>query len=374
MNIGMAFFEFGGDKGVARAAAELCMRFAQKGHNVSFHCAQLPTHSIHERIKFHRVHALNSFGTLGLASFAYAGGKSLARGSYDVTHSHGNILGSDIITAHSCHKAAMQAARVHARRMQFSNWGIADAFRLFLERKNYGERRFKKVIAVSSGVKQELMEWYGLSEADICVIPNGVDIERFHPTMKQTVGPDMRKRLGIQPDEFVMILVANEFERKGLAYGIGALRLMKHIRARLLVVGADRANVFRRQAMQSGVADRVLFCGAVRDIERYYAASDVFLLPTYYEAFSLATLEAAASGLPLLVTKVNGTEELVREGHNGFFIRRDAEDIAEHVVNLAEDKQRRAALSTNARRAAEAYSWDRIADQTLQVYEEVCHG
>ncbi len=374
MKIGTAYFEFGGEKGIARAVAELFPRLAKRGHDVHVHCIRVPAHASHERVQFHSVYALNSFGVLGLASFACAGGMSLARGSYDITHSHGNIIGSDIMTAHSCHKAAMEVAKTHARRERFSNWGVADAFRLFLERKNYGERRFKKVIAVSSGVKRELMELYGLSEADICVIPNGVDTNKFHPALRNTAGVRLRERLGIHPDEFAVLFVANEYDRKGLAYCIDALAVVTHPGVKLVVVGNDRLDPYRMQARKKGVLERVVFCGVAQHIEEYYAACDIFLLPTYYEAFPLAMLEAAASGLPLVVTRVNGSEEFVREGENGFFIQRDAEDIAEHLVRLAEDEQLKATLSTNARRAAETYTWDEIADRTLQVYKEVCHA
>lgn len=374
MKVGMTFFEFGGDKGIARAAAELCLRFAEKGHEVHFHCAQLPMQTLDQRIQFHKVRALNSFGVLGLASFAYAGGKSLTRGSYDITHSHGNIIGADIITAHSCHKAAMEVAKTHAGREPLSNWGIADAFRLFLERKNYGERRCKKVIAVSSGVKRELMERYGLRESDVCVIPNGVDTQRFHPALRNMSGVNVRERLGIRSDEVGVLFVANEFGRKGLAYCIDALAAASCPKLKLIVVGNDRSDPYQVQARKRGVLDQVVFCGAVERIEEYYAACDLFLLPTFYEAFSLATLEAAASGLPLLITKVNGSEEFVREGENGFFIHRDPEDIAEHLNRLVEDEQLKAALSTNARRTAEAYSWDEIADRTLQLYDELRHA
>jgi UDP-glucose:(heptosyl)LPS alpha-1,3-glucosyltransferase len=109
----------------------------------------------------------------------------------------------------------------------------------------------------------------------------------------------------------------------------------------------------------------------VPEIERYYAAADVFLLPTFYEAFSLATLEAAASGLPLVVTKVNGTEELIEDGRNGFFIERDGDDIAHRLRQLRDDHRLRTMLGDAARQSALRYAWDTIADQTLRVYEEV---
>lgn len=100
-------------------------------------------------------------------------------------------------------------------------------------------------------------------------------------------------------------------------------------------------------------------------------SSDTFVFPTAYEAFLLATLEAVASGLPILATKINWTEELIKEGYNGFFIKRDPKDIAEKINILIEDKQLRKIVSRNARKTAENYSWDKIAKKTLEVYQNI---
>jgi glycosyltransferase involved in cell wall biosynthesis len=363
MNIGMAYFEFGGTKGVARAAAELATRIAERGHRIEFHCVHKQRDD--SLVHFTHVPAHNSFNSFGIASFALMAKRSLQRHRYDVTHSHGNIVGADIVTAHSCHKAGM---RVHSAK----NFGVADQLRLYLENKNYGEKRFKKIIAVAEGVKRELMAEYNLGSDDVVVIPNGVDLDRFSPRARATKRNGIRRRLGLRADDGVLLFVANEFERKGLRILISALSLVNNT-THLVVIGGDTRTPYVEHAQKLSVSERVHFIGEVESIENYYTDADVFVLPTHYEAFSLATLEAAASGLPLIVTKVNGTEELIGDGVNGFLIARDADDIAAKLQRVLGDLALRERLGANARKSAERFSWENVTDQTLKVYEQVQH-
>ncbi len=365
MKIGMAYFEFGGSKGIARVAEELTTRIASLGHEVHFHCVNPPPEIKIPNIHFHHTGGVNSFSTIGLSSFAYFAGKDLHRHRYDITHSHGNIVGSDVITAHSCHIAGLRVADSPF------NFGLADKVRLWIEQKNYGGRRFKKIIAVSEGVKRELMQEYNLRSSEIIVIPNGVDLERFNTVNAMERKHLIRRQLGFADDDFVLIFVANEFKRKGLSFAIDAFSHLKEKRARLLVVGDDRMAEFGRKVQQEGLSQQVRFTGGVNNIRDYYAASDAFIFPTSYEAFSLATLEAAASGLPLLTTKVNGTEELIEKGVNGLFVEQDGGDIAEKVETLMSDATLRNTMGANARRSAERYSWDSIARRTIEVYEQI---
>ena len=100
-------------------------------------------------------------------------------------------------------------------------------------------------------------------------------------------------------------------------------------RARSSSASGDIEALYEELAESYGVADRVEFVGATDDVASWYRRGRRFLLPTAYETFSLVTYEAAACGLPLLVTKVNGVEDLLRDGENGWFIERDAADIAD---------------------------------------------
>ena len=116
-------------------------------------------------------------------------------------------------------------------------------------------------------------------------------------------------------------------------------------------------------AEQLGVADAVHWFGVSRDVAPLYQLADAFVFPSSYEAFPLVALEAAASGLPVLATPVNGIRELVQDGANGFLISRQPRSIADRLNQLAADPQLRARLGRAARRAALDYSWERNGGQ-----------
>ena len=290
--------------------------------------------------------------------------------NFDVIHSSEcEGIYQDIITAHSCVRGAYEKLKRNnlfidaIRRVR-----PFVAFGLDVEKLIYAKRKYKKIIAVSEGVKNELIRYYRLPNEDIVVIPNGVDLEEFKPDLEKR--RKIREKHGIEENEIVLMFSGHEFKRKGLEYIIRALPDVKEY-VKLLVVGKDNQNPYKELASKLGVLDKIIFAGFVPDISEYYAASDIFVFPTAYEAFSLATLEAVASGLPILATKVNGTEELIKEGYNGFFIKREPKDIAEKINISVEDENLRKQMSRNARKTAEKYSWDEVAKRTLKVYEEV---
>src|SRR5690606_35585564 len=142
-----------------------------------------------------------------------------------------------------------------------------------------------------------------------------------------------RAEHGIADDDTVLLWVGKEFRRKGLEPLIKALPGLPRS-ARAIVVGGDDPAPFQALAARLGVADRIVFVGHSSRVEDYFAAGDVFVFPTLYEAFALVTLEAAAAGLPLVTTRVNGTEDFVVDGENGAFIERDPASIVAAVTPL----------------------------------------
>jgi UDP-glucose:(heptosyl)LPS alpha-1,3-glucosyltransferase len=102
-----------------------------------------------------------------------------------------------------------------------------------------------------------------------------------------------------------------------------------------------------------------------------YAAADAFVFPTTYEAFPLVVLEAAASGLPLLVTRVNGVEEVLEDERSGWFITRDAADIARRLNAFRSDPELRRRMGLKARATVATYSWQSMADAYLDLYAEL---
>jgi UDP-glucose:(heptosyl)LPS alpha-1,3-glucosyltransferase len=224
------------------------------------------------------------------------------------------------------------------------------------------------IIANSNMVKKQIMKHYGLPDERIVVIYNGVDLTGFSPDNRMRWREQMRKELSIPAETKVLLFVGSGFERKGLTTLLRALPILKKTRKdlsadiRLLVVGKGDQAKFRVLAITSGVGDCIIFTGPRADVERYYAAADIFVLPTLYDPFSNATLEALASGLPAVTTAQNGAAEIIEEGVEGFIVR-DALDDDELVEKIGRALSDHATMGGSARRKAEMFPIERAAGE-----------
>jgi UDP-glucose:(heptosyl)LPS alpha-1,3-glucosyltransferase len=360
--------------GIARYVSHLAEEFA-KSEKDEVHALVFNYENLPKNVILHQHHMIFSPTWLHVAANAVDNVSDIKKLreelGIDIVHSQGaESYEQDVLTAHSCQIAAVS----QLRKIRRGVYSLLKPFEptsnvvLAIERHNYLKRKYKKVISVSQGVKRELMQYYGVPDEDIVVIPNGVDLEEFNPFNVVLYRSEMRKYLKIDENDVVLIFTAWEFNRKGLRHVIDSLTYLPHY-VKLIVVGGDDSSKYIQQAIQLKVKDRIIFVGQQTDVKKYYAASDIFVFPTEYEAFSIATLEAAASGLPLLMTKVNGTEELLVDGINGFFIERDGRDISEKILETV--NRGMIYMGRNARRSAEHYGWKSIAEQTKAVYNEV---
>jgi UDP-glucose:(heptosyl)LPS alpha-1,3-glucosyltransferase len=371
MRIGYAYLHWGPDGGIERASSTLALRMATAGHEVHFHCAS----SVGETgdVTLHHVRAPAFPNSLRLGTFAYAAHTGMRNKRYDITHSHGCTVGADVITAQSCHKAGLRI--LDSLRMKShhgpNNFGIADRVRLHIERVAYGQRRYEAIIAVSRGVQRELAAEYGVPPDDVTVIPNGVDLERFPLNLRDRYRSEVRSAAGFPAGATILLFVGNEFLRKGLAVLLKAMHLIDRPDVCLLVAGGDRVEPYLDLARALGIDDRVKFLGRTTKVEPLYLAADCFVLPTAYEAHSLAMVEAAAAGLPLIITRVNGTEELLAEGAGGIAVEPEAESVAGALRFVVDDEDRARSLGMAARNVAERFTWERITQDTVALYERV---
>ena len=277
---------------------------------------------------------------------------------------------ADVITAQFC-QAAFTArfgglrGGAGARRL----WQRAVQRRFVAtERRAYRAARLRRVIAVSSGVGRELQEHYGVASERITVIPNGVDHAVFHP-VTSGARRALRARLALPSDRCIALFLGGDWERKGLRDAISAVAGVPDVT--LAVVGAGDQAAMRQHAARLGVAAQVHFAGMSRTPEEWYQAADFLLFPSRYEAFSLVTLEAAASGLPILAHAINGTEDLVADGVNGFLCDWGVEALRARVITLRDDVALRERMRHAVLEISRRYAWDRIAAEHLRVLREV---
>ena len=143
-------------------------------------------------------------------------------------------------------------------------------------------------------------------------------------------------------------------------------------RVKVAVVGgtSDLVDMYRARVIKLGLNNRVLFAGMQRDVRPWLWISDALIFPTEYEVFSLALLEAAAAGLPLIVTNVNGAEEFVIDGENGILIERTPKGIAEGIARfLRLSPEARKNMGECARRDVRRYSVENFAAGWRALYE-----
>ena len=205
---------------------------------------------------------------------------------------------------------------------------------LALEKHLFGSDGARLVIANSRMVQREIEQHFGYPAGRIHVVHNGVPPFTIAPAARL----ETRRELGLRDDDFAVLFAGSGWERKGLRFAIEAMNAARLPRATLLVAGRGR----ERGLPRSGC---VRFLGAVKDMPRHLAAADAFLLPTLYDPFSNACLEALASGLPVITTAHNGFAEIIAPGVEGEVVAQP-DDIAALVGALEKwsDPARRAAI------------------------------
>lgn len=244
-------------------------------------------------------------------------------------------------------------------------------FLLALERRGLDPARCPVVLTNSALAREGILKYYRYPADRIVVAYNGVDAERFRPAQDPRDREAVRRRLGVGPGEPLLLFVGSGFARKGLGPLIEAAAQAGEGRHRpfLAVVGAGAAGIWQRRAERLGMGERVRFCGAVPDPETYYRAADVFALPTHFDPFANAALEAMASGLPVITTRLNGVSEIMQPGVDGLLIDgpEDLGGLTEALRALA-DPVRRRAMGAAARATALRYPWEGPLQATLQAY------
>lgn len=231
----------------------------------------------------------------------------------------------------------------------------------------YRPRRTGALCAVSHGVARELHRHFPRMAQAVRTVPNGVDIAEFKPDL--TARRELRSALGVEDEARLALFVGGDWQRKGLQYAVKALALAPDWH--LAVAGEGDQRAISALAYAEGTAGRLHLLGRVQDMPRAYASAEAFVFPTAYEAFPLAMLEAAATGLPLLVSRVSGAEDLVLDGVNGWFVRQHAGDIAQRLNQLASDPSLARQMGDEARVAAAQYTWESMVDGYMAIYSRV---
>ena len=327
-------------------------------------------------VEWHRMPLpkLNSF-RVGWAEFCARGAVRLGRLHADLTHTVGPMPivpnRVDLNTVTFCHAAFHEATVDHPLKGSASRigWRLGQRFTLALERWWF-QRAVGMLVGISEGSAEDLRRHY--PGVEVAMVPRGMDLERFRPD------PESRRRMrqehSIGPDDVVALFVDQQHRPiKGLDIAIDAFARARRSEGGpdlLWVLGAGNESAMSL-AERVGVGSRVRFLGYTSELERFYRAADIFVLPTVYEAFCRAAHEAAACGLPVVAPPVNGIRELVGEDEAGILVGRDSAEVAQSLIALSGDPGRRLRMGENGRRRVSSSGQENVAELILDLHDSL---
>lgn len=376
MKIAYAMINCNRRDGSARAVNEVAERLAKK-HEVHLYARKAEDLDL-SRIAWHRVPGVNWAEVIDFSSYYLSVNRRVRPGQFEIVHTIGcNTQRGNVVTIQNIQPAKKQILDRLGReenvsparrltRWLYLNATCAAEKRLYQHKPGCKTPMF---LPVSRGVANELTRHYDIGSAQVRIVPNAADTQRFKP-LSAEARQAWRKAYGVPEDHVMAIFAGGEWARKGLDFAIQAMGLLKDVPLTLFVAGddADRAR-FVQMAHDAGAEERIVFGGFRKDMPHALGAADLFLFPSWYEAFSLATIEAAACGLPVVATYINGTEDFIVPGVNGDFIEHDPVQIATVLRRLCAQPQQLKMMGVNARRCVEEnYTWDRVAQMTEDAY------
>lgn len=278
-----------------------------------------------------------------------------------------NCLHPNVVIVHALFHRLQELAREEKEELVLQG----DFFRRLHRRVYYGllarlERRIYtnetvSLAAVSRRTAGLLNKYF--HREDVCVIPNGVDTEHFTAAARLARRTEARQRRGFRDDDFVLLLIGNDWRVKGLPTILEAMAILGGLPLRLLVVGNDVAEPFRASARKLGVEERCLWEPSRPDVLDFYAVADAYVSPSREDSFGLPVAEAMACGLPAITSIFAGIADYVHDGVDGFVVRdpSDARALGELIERLQTDAQLRSSISEVAAKTILQWGWNRNA-------------
>jgi UDP-glucose:(heptosyl)LPS alpha-1,3-glucosyltransferase len=323
------------------------------------------------RVHVQRLRVPRTWQPLRVLAFSSAAARAAARLPVDIVHSFARTLRQDVYRAGGGSHADYLERRHGSAGSVLRRFSPRHAILLWIESRIFAHPS-QLVQCNSEMVRREIRQRYQVSDERLFVVPNPVDLERFHPGRK----------VSLEAPGPVWLFVGTGFARKGLDTALRALAAAGARSAELWVVGRDEPGPWRALAEQLGVAGRVRFLGMRTDLETLYASSAALVLPTRYDAFSNVCLEAAASGIPVVTSGANGAAELVRPVRSvearavpeapGFVVE-DPEDVAgfAKALDALAAPEFRARQGRAARAVAERHSLSAHVAALHELYARV---
>lgn len=278
---------------------DLCHSLIRAGHHVDLYAESWKDGSLPPEVRCIPVATHGHSRRKRIWNFALNSAAAMNPDEYDCTVGFINTYAHDVIIP----QGGVHAGSLEANSRRFAGPILRRLYVLgkmlnpnssiyrAIERRQYTPDRHARVVAVSNMVRRDLQQYHHVPRERIHVIPNAIDPQRVKVAQPGAVRCAFRNKLGLEPGDVVGLFVGHNFALKGLQPLLRALGARTRARARpihLLVCGGGHAASYRRLAETLGISESVHFLGFHSDIRECYAASDFFVLPTYYDPCRLS--------------------------------------------------------------------------------------
>lgn len=370
--------------GISRVVHDLAQKLGEQGNEIHvITCWQEGTKEVEKdnHVIVHRVHPYNieanSFIDWVL-HLNFALGEQAIKvinelGSIDIIHGH------DWIVAYACRmlKYAYHIpliTTIHATE-HGRNWGIHNDLQRYIHNVEWWiTYESWKVIVNSEYMKREAADIFQLPTDKICIIPNGVDNQKFKDYERNL---DFRRNYA-SDHEKIIFFVGRLVNEKGAHVLIDAIpKVLNYYRdVKFIIAGkGPQWDYLNAKAASMGVAQQVYFTGYLSDDDlcRLYKCADIAVFPSLYEPFGIVALEGMVADVPVIVSDTGGLGEIVNHGIDGMkAYAGNANSLADCILELLFNPQRAKEMKKTALdKVRKVYNWSIISEQTMQVYRDV---
>ena len=363
--------------GVSISVDALIRELRDRGHSVHLYAPRIPRHR-DEDANTHRCRAINtpwaSEYPLAIPPF-YRSLRKFRQHEYDLVHTH---------TPFGLGMVGLRWAESHGLPLVSTYHTLYDRYAHYLaafprryarfriaKHTNFYYNRADRVITPSEASYKWLRRHSVTS--DVTIVPTGAPRRAFLDRA------ECRANLGLPPDLRAMLYVGRLAHEKnlGVLFEMAARTFAVDPSLRLWLVGdGPYRDECARMARRLGIGDRVRFVGALprAEVDRYYAAADLFVFPSITETQGLVVQEAMAYGLPAVAVVGGGASAGIEPGENGLLVRNDPDEFARAVLRVFADEAMHSAMAAAAARSVRGHGLDEMAEGVLEVYRGAIHS
>ena len=370
--------------GTERIAVEWIAQIASEFdvHIYSQHVEDLDLSTVtwHRIPKFPGPHIANFLWWFGANHLWRAWDRRAKNLDYDLVYSPGvNCFDADVVSVHIVFAEFLRRVRPELAfaRNPLRAWPLLLHRRLYYRlvvaiEKRVFQRPKTQLILTSRRSAEELARFYGRHER-LPLIETGLDHKAFNPELRVASRAGARRTIGLRDETFTLLLIGNDWRKKGLATLLDALTQLADLPVRLLVVSNEATAVSQAVAQYPGLRERVHILPPRKDVEFYYAAADAYVGPSLEDTFALPAAEAMACGLPVIISARAGASDIVHDGIDALVLNdpKDAGALATMIRRLYADETFRGRLGEEATKTARQYTWERNGRELTAILEEV---